>query len=279
MIARFIACALVVLAVTLQRPWAGATEAPLVAAASDLQFALAEVAEAYAKHTGQTVRLSFGSSGNFARQIRQGAPFEVFFSADEQYVFDLARDGFLRDRGELYAIGRIALFVPRGSPLKPDATLADLGAALREGRISKFAIANPEHAPYGRRAEEALRRAGLWEAIRPRLVIGENAAQAAQFAASGSAQGGIVPYSLAVAPRLAALGAHALIAEDWHAPLRQRMALAKNAGPAAVRFYEFVQSPPARAILRKHGFVLPGRGRLGTRWTGTRSRFRCGSAR
>jgi molybdate transport system substrate-binding protein len=237
---------------------APAAEVPVIAAAADLQFALAEVADAFAKQTGRTVKLAFGSSGNFARQIRQGAPFELFFSADEDYVLDLARDGFLRDRGELYAIGRIVLIVPRGSPLRADGTLADLRAALRDGRVKKFAIANPEHAPYGRRAEEALRRAGLWEEIRPRLVLGENAAQTAQFAASGSAQGGIVAYSLALAPRIAALGSFALIPEDWHEPLRQRMALAKRAGPAAALFYDFAQSPPARAIFRKYGFVLPG---------------------
>lgn len=237
---------------------ARASDAPLIAAAADLQFALAEVAEAFAKRTGQAVKLSFGSSGNIARQIRQGAPFELFFSADEQYVLDLARDGLLRDRGALYAIGRIVLIVPHGSPLKADGTLADLRAALRDGRVKKFAIANPEHAPYGRRAEEALRRAGLWEEIRPRLVLGENASQATQFATSGSAQGGIVPYSLALAPRIAVLGAVALIPEDWHAPLRQRMALTRKAGPLAARFFEFAQSPEARVVFRKYGFVLPG---------------------
>ncbi len=237
---------------------ARAAEGPVIAAASDLQFAMEEIAAAFAANSSQKVRLSFGSSGNFARQIRQGAPIEMFLSADEDYVLALARDGFTRDQGALYAIGRIALIVPHGSPLKADGTLADLKAALRDGRLVKFAIANPEHAPYGKRAAEALRHQGLWDAIAPNLVYGENVTQAAQFATSGNAQGGIIAHSLALSPRVSALGAYALIPEDWHSPLCQRMVLLKNAGPAAERFYAYVQQPAARAILQKYGFALPG---------------------
>ncbi len=237
---------------------ARAEEGPVIAAASDLQFALEEIAAAFAANSGQKVRLSFGSSGNFARQIRQGAPIEMFLSADEDYVLALARDGFTRDQGTLYAIGRIALVVPHGSPLKADGTLADLKAALRDGRLVKFAIANPEHAPYGKRAAEALRHQGLWDAIASKLVYGENVTQAAQFAMSGNAQGGIIAYSLALSPRISALGAYALIPEDWHAPLRQRMVLLKNAGLAAEHFYAYVQQPAARAIFQQYGFALPG---------------------
>jgi molybdate transport system substrate-binding protein len=232
--------------------------APLIAAASDLQFALEEVAAAFQADTGRSVTLSMGSSGNIARQIRQGAPYQMFLSADEDYVLALARDGLTRDAGVLYAVGRIALVVPQGSPLRADGTLADLQAALADGRLVKFAIANPDHAPYGRRAEEALRHAGLWEAIRPRLVLGENVSQAAQFATSANAQGGIIAYSLALSPRVAALGTSVLIPADWHAPLRQRMVLLKEAGSVAEQFYAYLQQPAARAIFRRYGFVLPG---------------------
>jgi molybdate transport system substrate-binding protein len=235
-----------------------AQEPPLVAAASDLQFALEEVAAAFQAVTGEAVRLTFGSSGNFARQIRHRAPFEMYLSADEEYVLDLARDGFTRDDGALYAFGRIVILVPHGSPLEPDGSLEGLAAALTEGSIGRFAIANPEHAPYGRRAEEALRHRGLWEAIEPFLVFGENVSQAAQFATSGNAEGGIVAYSLALAPRVSALGSFELIPEEWHAPLNQRMVLLKEAGPAAERFYDYLQAPAARTILRRYGFVLPG---------------------
>jgi molybdate transport system substrate-binding protein len=233
-------------------------QAPVVAAAADLKFALEEVRVAFAKETGQDVRLAFGSSGNFARQIRQGAPFQLYLSADEQFVLDLHRDGFTQDRGALYAVGRIAIMVPHGSPLKADGSLEDLRAARSDGRVQRFAIANPEHAPYGRRAEEALRHKGLWEALQGRLVFGENVAQAAQFATSGSTQGGIIAYSLALAPEVARRGEFALIPAEWHEPLRQRMALLRSAGPVAERFYRYLQQATARAIFRKHGFVLPG---------------------
>jgi molybdate transport system substrate-binding protein len=235
-----------------------AEELPLVAAAADLRFALADIAERFTRETGERVQLVFGSSGNFARQIRQGAPFALFLSADEAYVLDLARDGFTRDEGTLYAIGRLVLKVPNGSPLALDGTLDDLARAIRDGRLRRFAIANPEHAPYGKRAEEALRHKGIWEDIQPFLVYGENVAQAAQFATSGNAQGGIVAYSLALSPQLKALGGHALVPAAWHAPLRQRMVRLRGAGPMADRFYGYLQEEPARAIFRRYGFVLPG---------------------
>jgi molybdate transport system substrate-binding protein len=231
---------------------------PVVAAAADLQFALVEVAEAFKKETGKSVKLTFGSSGNFARQIRQNAPFQVFFSANEDFVKELARDGLMRDAGELYAVGRIVLIVPKGSPLKADGTLADLKAALTDGRLKKFAIANPEHAPYGARAEEALKAAGIWEAIKPNLVFGENVSQTAQFATSADTQGGIIAYSLALSPKVSALGAYELIPAEMHEPLRQAMGLTKKAGPTALAFFNFAKSPSARKIFRAYGFVLPG---------------------
>jgi molybdate transport system substrate-binding protein len=230
----------------------------LVAAAADLQFALEEIAGAFTAETGEVVRLSFGSSGNFARQIRQGAPYALYLSADEDYVLDLARDGYTRDEGAIYAIGRIVLMVPSGSPLAADGTLEDLRAALADGRLHRFAIANPDHAPYGKRAEEALRHARLWDALEPRLVYGENVSQAAQFATSANAQGGIIAYSLALAPKVGALGSFALIPQEWHSPLRQRMVLLRQAGPVAERFYAYLQQPAARRIFNDYGFVVPG---------------------
>jgi molybdate transport system substrate-binding protein len=237
---------------------ADARQGPVVAAASDLQFALNEIAAAFTHETGRPLRLSFGSSGNLVRQIRDGAPFEMFLSADEAFVFDLARDGLTVDDGALYAVGRLALFVPHASSLKADGTLEDLRQALAEGRVDRLAIANPEHAPYGRRAEEALRHAGLWEAIRDRLVVGENVSQAAQFAATGGADGGIIAWSLALSPGVAGLGHSALIPEAWHAPLRQRMVLLAGHGETAALFFAFMQEVPARAIMRRYGFALPG---------------------
>ena len=230
----------------------------MIAAASDLQFAIAEAAESFRSASGREVKLSFGSSGNFARQIEQGAPFELFLSADEDFVLGLAAKGLTEGEGALYAVGRLVLFAPHGSPLAADEELSGLRAALKRGEIARFAIANPEHAPYGQRAVEALRHAGLWEEIEDKLVLGENASQAAQFAALGGAQGGIIPHSLALAPGLKPLGTFALIPAAWHAPLRQRMALIKGAGETARSFYAYLQGPQGRAILRRYGFLLPG---------------------
>jgi molybdate transport system substrate-binding protein len=235
-----------------------AQEAPVIAAAADLKFALEEVSAKFKADTGKEVRLNFGSSGNFVQQLQQGAPFQMFLSADEEFVFQLANAGKTIDRGALYAEGRIVLFAPKGSSLKPDASFNDLKAALAGGRIQHFVIANPEHAPYGRAAEQALKGQGLWEAIQPKLVLGENVAQAAQFASSGSAQGGIFAYSLAISPEISSLGTYVLILSDWHAPLQQRMVLMKNAGDIAKAFYAYVQKPSARAVFRKYGFLLPG---------------------
>lgn len=237
---------------------AQANEGPIVAAASDLQFAVEEIARAFTEETGEPIRLSFGSTGNFARQIREGAPFEIFMAADESFIFDLHRDGFTPDDGEIYALGRIVLMLPHDSPLELDGSLADLGAALEDGRLTRFAIANPEHAPYGMRAEEALRHVGIWDAIQPRLVLGENVSQAAQFALSGSTEGGIIALSLALAPEVAALGEYVLIPEDFHEPLLQRMVLLEGASPTAEAFFAYMNEEPARAIMRRYGFLLPG---------------------
>jgi molybdate transport system substrate-binding protein len=231
---------------------------PVVAAASDLKFAIEEIAAQFASDTGRQVKLVFGSSGNFARQIEQGAPFHLYMSADEDMVFRLADAGRTLDRGVLYAIGRIVLIAPHGSALPVDGELKGLAATLKEGRLQRLAIANPEHAPYGRRAEEALRHAGLWDAVKPKLVLGENVSQAAQFALSGSADGGLVAYSLALAPEVAAKGRYALVPESWHRPLRQRMVMLKGADDTAHAFYAYLQQPKARAVMGRFGFGLPG---------------------
>jgi molybdate transport system substrate-binding protein len=228
-----------------------------VAAAADLQFALTEVAGQFESDTDQRVELIFGSSGTLARQIEDGAPFGLFMSADEAFVERLVRAGRTRDAGTLYAIGRIVLFTPPGSPLVPSEGFEGLARLLAHSAVPRFAIANPEHAPYGRAAEQALRKHGLWERLRPGLVFGENVAQAAQFATTGNAVGGIIAYSLALAPAMRDQGAHALIPAEDHEPLRQRMVLMKNADPVTVHLYQYLQQPAARATLGRFGFVLP----------------------
>lgn len=235
-----------------------AAAAPRVAAASDLKFALDEIARAWSRETGKAVRLAYGSSGNFRRQIAEGAPFDLFLSADEAYVLALAREGRLEDEGALYAVGRLVLFAPRGSPVDPGQGLAGLAEAARAGRVARVAIANPAHAPYGRAAKEALEGAGAWKPLEGRLVLGENVSQAAQFAISGDAAAGLFAYSLTFSPAVAGRGRFALVPESAHAPLRQRMALVKGAGEEARAFYRYLQGPAARGIFARYGFALPG---------------------
>ena len=255
---RRLAVAAALLAGALVTPFAAhATDVPNIAVASDLQFALPAIAAAFQRETGQSVRLSFGSSGNFLRQIAAGAPFALFLSADASYVDALVREGQTLDAGVVYAIGRLALFVPYDSPITPDPELRGVAAALASGRLSRFAIANPEHAPYGRAAQQALTNAGLWKAIERHLVLGENVSQAAQFAASGAAQGGIIAYSLARAPGMEKRGRYALLPASSHEALVQKMVLLKRADATARAFYVYLQQPAARAILDRYGFDLP----------------------
>lgn len=239
---------------------ARAETAPAVAVAENVKFAIEELAAGFKRDSGHELRISTGSSGKFAQQIRQGAPFELFLSADEENVFRLADAGLTRDRGVIYAAGRLVIFAPHGSPVVPDENLAGLRAALAAGTVKRFAIANPEVAPYGQRAVEALTHAGLWDAVKPRLVMGENIAQAAHFASSGSTEGGLIALSLALAPELARRGRHALVPAAWHKPLSQRMVLMKTAGAPAELFYRYLQAPAAHAVFERHGYSVPARG-------------------
>jgi molybdate transport system substrate-binding protein len=248
-------------AITVSSLAAGAGAPPqratIVAAAADLNPAVAEIAEAFLRDERQRVEFVFGSSGLLARQLHDGAPFELFLSADESFVEQLAVAGLTRDSGALYGMGRIVLFAPHGSPLKPEEGFDGLARLLDTGRVTRFAIANPEHAPYGRAAEAALRARGLWDRLQPRLVLGENVAQAAQFATTGNAVGGLIAYSLALSPGLSRRGTYWLVPDTEHPPLRQRMVLLRRAGPVAERFYHYLQEPGARAILEQSGFTIP----------------------
>lgn len=234
-----------------------AQRAPAIAAAANLNFALTEVATQFADHRGARVDLVFGASGTLTRQIQDGAPFEMFLAADEEFPDKLAAAGLTRDAGVVYAIGRLAIFAPKESPFSPDDRLAGLARALSAGAVRRFAIANPEVAPYGRAAEAVLRKRGLWDALRPYLVLGDTVSQAAQFASTGNAAGGIIAYSLVLAPGLSGRGTYALLPEADHPPLRQRMVLLKRAGAVAEQFFQYVRGAEAQAILRRYGFEVP----------------------
>ena len=248
---------LLLILASLQTAAAQSDDTPIIAAASDLQFALTEIAEDFTASSGRRVRLNFGSSGNFRRQIAQGAPFEVYLSADEAYVEALHREGYTRDAGDLYAIGRVAVIATEQNASVVDTELNGLDRHLASGLPARFAIANPEHAPYGVAARQVLQSLGLWSAIQSRLILGENVSQAAQFALSGDTIGGLVAYSLALAPPLRERSVHALIPTQYHEPLSQRMVLLKDAGATARAFYNYLQSAAARRVFNRYGFMLP----------------------
>src|SRR5271166_1698960 len=180
-------------------PFAPAQEIT-VAAAADLNYALKELAARFEKKTGDKVTLSFGSSGNLFAQIESGAPYDLFFSADEAYPKKLAAEGFAESASlHIYAIGHLVLWVPNGSGLDPQKLHMDL---LLQSSVQRIAIANPEHAPYGRAAKAALEHFGLQDRVAKKLVLGENISQAAQFVQSGNAQAGLIALSLAMSPAM-----------------------------------------------------------------------------
>ncbi|MFN8060835.1 MAG: molybdate ABC transporter substrate-binding protein [Vicinamibacterales bacterium] len=232
-----------------------------VAAAADLKFALDAVLVAFAEDVGRAAAIDvdvvYGSSGMLATQIRDGAPFDIFLSADEAYVDPLVSANLTRGPGSLYAIGRLVLFSPRGSALTATSWPGSIVALLESGTVPRLAIANPAHAPYGRAAESALRARGLWERLQPRLVLGENVAQAAQFATSGNAAAGLIALALAMSPPLADAGNYVLVPESDHTPLKQRMVLLARAPAQAAELFAYLQQPRARSILARFGFSTP----------------------
>ncbi|MGA2202747.1 MAG: molybdate ABC transporter substrate-binding protein [Terriglobales bacterium] len=229
----------------------------VVAAAADMSAALPQLVAAYAQKTGLTVKLSFGSSGNLTNQIRNGAPFDAFLSADEDYPQQLIAEGLaLKTTLCRYAIGRLVLWVPADSPLD----LSKLGMkALLDPSVKKISIANPAHAPYGRAAEAALRHFGIYDRVSSRLVLGENVSQAAQFVESGNAQAGLIALSHALAPALKDKGRYWTVPLDAYPTLNQAaVVLSRSKQPdAARRFLEFLRSPEAASLLSTYGFSLP----------------------
>ena len=227
-----------------------------VAAAADMSAALPQLVTAYTKKTGQTVKLSFGSSGNLTNQIRNGAPFDVFFSADEQYPQQLIAEGLaLKDSLYRYAVGRLVLWVPNDSPLD----LPKLGMqALLDPTVNKISIANPATAPYGRAAAAALRHFGIYDQVSSRLVLGENVSQAAQFVESGNAQAGLIALSHALAPGMREKGRYWTVPLDAYPTLNQAaVVLSKSKEQdAAHKFLDFLRSPEATSLLTSYGFSL-----------------------
>lgn len=222
-----------------------------VAAASDLRPAFEELAAAFEEDTGTKVTLSFGSSGQLREQIINGAPFDLFASANVEFVDEVIKAG----RGVAstkadYALGRIVLWSPPGLQLPTSIE------QLTDERYRRIAIANPDHAPYGLAAKQALESAQVWAAVEPRLVYGENISDTFRIAQSGNAEVGIVALSLAIANG----GEYSLIPAELHKPLEQALVVTSEGprGEAATRFANFIGSPEGRKVMVRYGFVLPG---------------------
>jgi molybdate transport system substrate-binding protein len=227
-----------------------------VAAASDLTFGFKDVAARFEDQTGDHLKLSFGSSGNFFSQIQNGAPYDLFFSADIDYPRKLEAAG-LTEPGTIYAYatGKLVLWVPNSSKLDLNRGLS----VLPDPGIHKIAIANPQHAPYGRAAVAAMRHEGVYDNIKDKLVLGENISEAAQFVQSGNAEIGLLALSLAVAPAMSARGRYAEIpAADYPAIIQAAVVLKSSHDKAlADQFLKFLREPETVALMKRYGFEVP----------------------
>jgi molybdate transport system substrate-binding protein len=247
---------LAVLLLALSPARAAETHELSVAAAADLSFCLDALDAEFVKaNPGAQVKVATGASGNFYAQIQNGAPFDVFLSADMDYPRKLIESGDADAKSlSLYAVGHLALWStnPAVDPAKGLGVLAD-------PQVKKLAIANPEHAPYGRSARAALQQAGLWDQLQDKIVLGENIAQTAQFVQSGNADAGLVAYSLLKAPKLAGVGRYFMLPEDSYPRLEQGVVITKHgaANPLAPKYLDFLASPAARKVFEQYGFLLP----------------------
>jgi len=236
---------------------AGQEKAINVAAAADLSSALKEIGANFEKQKGIEVKLSFGASGALTQQIENGAPFDVFLSADMGYPQKLISENHATSATLYrYAVGKLVLWSLPDSPLNFE---RDGMNAILDPSVQKIAIGNPEHAPYGRAAVAALKHAGLYEKVSARLVMGENIAQAAQFVESGNAQVGFVALAHAMAPEMQGKGKYWLVPADSYPPLDQGVIVISNAAHAkeAGEFVQFIKSKETAAILQRYGFTLP----------------------
>ncbi len=233
-----------------------------VAAAADLKFAMGELAANFEKQTGNKVNVTYGSSGNFFSQIQNGAPFDLFFSADVEYAKKLEAGG-LAEPGTLYnyAVGRIVIWIPPG--IKVDLNAQGMNALL-DSAVQRIAIANPAHAPYGRAAVAAMKKSGIYEKVEPKLVYGENISQAAQFVQSGNAQAGIIAMSLAISPAMKDSGKMWAIPAELHPPIEQAAVVVKNSQKkeAVKAFIEYIKSAAGKAVMDKYGFTTPPAGEV-----------------
>jgi len=221
-----------------------------VAVASNFRFAIEELAPRFEQATGHEVTLIFGSTGKHFAQIENGAPFDVFLAADELRARMLEEDGLVVAGSRfVYAIGKLALWTA-------DAEDVVDGDRLSAGNFRFLAIANPTLAPYGRAARQALVKLGIWEALHPRIVQGENVAQAYQFVVTGNAELGLIALAQIRIPGGGTSGSHWEIPRTHYDPIRQQAVLLTDT-PATREFSKFLRSEAALAVIRSYGYDVP----------------------
>jgi len=229
-----------------------------VAAAADLQFALQDIAARFEKESGKAVKLSFGSSGSFFAQLQNGAPFDVFFSANLDYPRKLEAAGLVEPGSYYeYATGKIVVWVPRDSKLDVSPGLR----SLLNPAVKKIAIANPQHAPYGQAAVAALKKEGIYDKVAKKFVLGENISQTASFIVSGAADVGIVALSLALGPNMKGNGRFTEIPSDDYPPIEQACVVLKSSQvkAASQEFLQFLRRPEIQLLLQGYGFSMPAK--------------------
>ena len=242
---------------TLVTPGLIAEETPIVAVAANFAPVTEEIGRQFTVQTGKDIRISAGASGTLFRQIETGAPFELFLSADENYVKRLQKKGLTIDNGRIYAIGILVLYIPHTSHLDYMQNTEDIIRQVIHDKSCKLAIANPELAPYGMAAQQVLNRFITSNELQGRKIIGENVGQTARYAITGTVDAAFLPYSLAITAPLQETGHFEPVPAEWYHPIKQRMVLTKNASTIARAFYEYLSSNAAKQIIEKFGYSIP----------------------
>lgn len=234
-----------------------AEETPIIAVAANFAPVTEEISRQFTTLTGKDIRISAGASGTLFRQIESGAPFEVFLSADENYVQRLYKNGLTIDNGRIYAIGILVLYIPHTSHLDYMQNTEGIIRQVILDKSCKLAIANPELAPYGMAAQQVLNRFITSNELQGRKIIGENVGQTAQFALTGTVDAAFLPYSLAITAPLQEAGHFELVPAEWYHPIKQRMVMLKDAGAVAREFYDYLGGARSKEIIKKYGYAIP----------------------
>ena len=226
-----------------------------VAVAANMKDAFTEIAATFKASGKSDMRVVYGSSGNFAAQIMNGAPFNLFIAADERFPLELFKNGKTADEGAVYAIGKLAIISKTSSGITPLDSKADIAKAIT--KANKVAIAKPELAPYGKAAVEYLQAEGLWGLVKDKLVYADNIGVATTYVVTGAADLGFTALSLAKSPEVSGRTGYAVLSSKLYEPIKQRMVLIKGAPVEAVDLYQFMQSSQAKTILHKYGYTTP----------------------